>query len=167
MSIGINGNAWRLRKQQEGGRGKSAQLDIAWGTGKDAFFELTENLKGKRPTIVLMVGDHGPTIARTLMRSESRYDQDLVESLVPYVIWSNYKEVPDQYGNLASMEDLVPMMLDVAGLPLSTYYSFILELRKSVPLRNGKGAYVDANGKEGRCFTYGRRKPIMTIIGSP
>lgn len=116
----------------------------------DAFFELTENLKGKRPTIVLMVGDHGPTIARTLMRSESRYDQDLVESLVPYVIWSNYKEVPDQYGNLASMEDLVPMMLDVAGLPLSTYYSFILELRKSVPLRNGKGAYVDANGKEGR-----------------
>ncbi len=118
----------------------------------DAFFELTESLKGERPTVVLMVGDHGPALGGTLTRksTENGYNGELIKSLVPYVIWTNYKEVPEQYGKIASMEDLIPMMLDVAGLPLSTYYNLILELRKQVPLRNGNGAYVDANGKEGQ-----------------
>ncbi|MBR4733153.1 MAG: sulfatase-like hydrolase/transferase [Lachnospiraceae bacterium] len=118
----------------------------------DAFFELTESLKGKRPTVVLMVGDHGPALGDTLARksTENGYNEELIRSLVPYVIWTNFKEVPDQYSKIASMEDLIPMMLDVAGLPLSTYYNVILELRKNVPLRNGNGAYVDANGREGQ-----------------
>ena len=99
-----------------------------------------------------MVGDHGPALGGTLTRksTENGYNGELIKSLVPYVIWTNYKEVPEQYGKIASMEDLIPMMLDVAGLPLSTYYNVILELRKQVPLRNGNGAYVDANGKEGQ-----------------
>ena len=99
-----------------------------------------------------MVGDHGPALGDTLARksTENGYNEELIRSLVPYVIWTNYKEVPEQYGKIASMEDLIPMMLDVAGLPLSTYYNVILELRKNVPLRNGNGAYVDANGREGQ-----------------
>lgn len=134
---------------------KTSQLNEFMSSLKlssDAFLELTESLKDKRPTVVLMVGDHGPNFAGalTLRSAQNGYHLELARSLVPYVIWTNYKEIPERCGGIASMEDLMPMMLDVAGLPISPYYNAILELHESVPLRNGNGKYVDANGKEGQ-----------------
>ena len=110
----------------------------------DAFYELTEELKDRRPTIVIMIGDHGPTIRNKLQPRETGFDADLAGSFVPYVIWTNYKEVPEKYGNLASVEALVPMAADIAGLPITPYYNKLLELHDVVPLRNVDGVYIDA-----------------------
>ena len=117
----------------------------------EAFYDLTEELKGRKPTVVVMVGDHGPNFLGDLTpkRSDGGYEPELARSLVPYVIWSNYKEIPEEYGNLASIEDLIPMTLEVAGLPLSTYYSTILKVHDTIPLRTSKGMYIDADGNTG------------------
>ena len=67
--------------------------------------------------------------------------------LVPYIIWSNYDvEIPDIYADYVSMVDLVPMVLDIAGLPLSTYYSHILDLHNVLPVRTSNGILMDRNG---------------------
>lgn len=70
--------------------------------------------------------------------------------MVPFVIWANYTEVPKEYGQLASVEDLIPMALDVAGLPISSYYATLLKVHGTLPLRNLYGMYIDANGNEGQ-----------------
>ena len=117
----------------------------------DAFYELTEKLKNRRPTVVVMVGDHGPNFGGVLKLKNSvdSYEVELAETLVPYVIWTNYTNVPEEYGEQASIEDLVPMALDLAGVPLSSYYDTILRLHDAVPLRNKYGTYIDANGNMG------------------
>ncbi len=117
----------------------------------EAFYDLTEELKGRRPTVVVMVGDHSPNLGGvlTVRDSSGGYKEELANTLVPYVFWTNYKEVPAGYGGLSSMEDLIPMALEVAGLPLSPYYDTILRLHDAVPLRNKYGMYVDAEGDFG------------------
>ncbi|MCR5721032.1 MAG: sulfatase-like hydrolase/transferase [Lachnospiraceae bacterium] len=118
----------------------------------EAFYDLTEELKDRRPTIVVMIGDHGPNFTNvlSLKADEKEYDKELARSLVPFVIWTNYKEVPKEYGQLASVEDLIPMALDVAGLPISAYYDTLLKIHGTIPLRNLHGMYIDASGNEGQ-----------------
>lgn len=117
----------------------------------DAFVELTQTLKDAGPTIVVMAGDHEPAFACDLQRNASS-EAEFAEmgcAMVPYVIWTNYKEVPEEYGGLASMEDLVPMAAELAGLPVSAYYGKLLEMRESVPVRSSNGRWIDSDGKIG------------------
>lgn len=117
----------------------------------DAFKELTESLKNSRPTLVAMVGDHSPMVNSFLQKKTTLTDFEFehANQLVPYVIWSNYKEIPSGYGGFSSMEALAPMITEIAGLPLTPYYQKILELQETVPLRNPVGEYLDATKKAG------------------
>lgn len=110
----------------------------------DAFVELTETLKDAPPAVVVMVGDHEPSFAGSFPLKASAIELD--RSMVPYVIWTNYKEVPSKYSGPASMEDLMPMIAELADLPLSAYYEKILSVHESVPVRSGSGELIDKNG---------------------
>lgn len=66
---------------------------------------------------------------------------------VPFVLWSNHEDItlPEHVEN-AGMVDLVPLMLESAGLPLSTYYTHILSLNEEIPIRLRNGIYQDKYG---------------------
>lgn len=129
----------------------------------EAFRKLTDDLKDEEPTVVVMVGDHAPLVVSDLMRNEyyPDYSEDLVRGMVPFVVWTNYKEVPEEYGNLSSMEALIPTALELSGLPLSSYYQLILKLQKKVPFRTNKGMYIDNDGNQG---SYSTESPYYELL---
>lgn len=114
----------------------------------DAFSELIKTLKDAGPTVVVMVGDHNPSFA-----SELPSNSDFPGVRVPYVLWSNYYDMPKEYGGLASVEDLIPMVMESCGLYVSPYYEKLLEIRKAVPYRTKTGMYVDIEGNTETAFS--------------
>jgi hypothetical protein len=123
--------------------------------GADAFVELTEYYaRSERPTVICMVGDHAPSFIGWLPAKQafSAEETGIVQRLVPYVIWANFDAVFPAYTEYASMVDLVPMVMQTAGMPLTPYYQYILDLHDVVPLRLSNGLYRD---REGTIGTYG------------
>ena len=113
-----------------------------------AFLTLTEYFAaGERPVIICMVGDHGPSFIEQLEPRDSFSDEEaaIMAKATPYVIWANFP-LDTAAGGDASMVDLVPMVLEQAGLPLTPYYAAILELREQYPVRTGDGVTVDRDG---------------------
>ena len=116
----------------------------------EAIGALTDRLaKSDRPTIVCMVGDHAPSFIQELtpkagMTSD---EMEIVARSVPYMIWANFVPETSCYTDYVSMVDIGPMVLKMAGLPLSTYYQTILQLHEDVPVRTSYGTYMDKQGK--------------------
>ena len=112
-----------------------------------AFLELVEYFSGvDRPVIVCMVGDHGPSFLEELTPKEglSQAEAEILARSTPYVIWANFP-LTGEDGD-ASLADLVPMVLEQAGLPMTPYYETILALREAFPVRTADGVTVDRAG---------------------
>ena len=94
-----------------------------------------------------MVGDHAPSFISDLKCKEEFSDEEknIYSRMAPYVIWANYDVTYKDDMKYASMVDIVPMLVEIAGLPLSDYYSYILEMHKEVPVRTSDQWYMDAN----------------------
>lgn len=118
----------------------------------EAFVELTEYFSQvDRPVIVCMVGDHAPSFTVDIPSDKPMTEEEKRRNmqLTPYVIWANYEvEFPNTY-KFASITDLVPLVLEVAGMPLTPYYRTILDVHEIIPLRFSNGLYVDSNGNVG------------------
>ena len=117
-----------------------------------AFRELTERLaQQSRPVIVCMVGDHAPSLISEIDPGMvcSKQDPEIAQRTVPFVMWSNYGlEFPADL-DYASMTDLMPLLMNAAGLPLTPYYSYILSLHEALPVRTANGLYMDRYGTVG------------------
>lgn len=116
----------------------------------DAFRELTAYFSAvDRPVVICMVGDHAPNFIDQLTERQAMTEQELqiAKRKVPFVLWSNHEDIslPDHVDN-ASMVDLIPLMLQSAGLPLSPYYAHILRLNEEIPVRLRNGIYQDKSG---------------------
>ena len=94
----------------------------------------TENEK----TIIVFFGDHQPSdaVVRPILRwngvnaSNMSVEQAQLRYVVPYVIWANY----DMEEEVQADTDISFLMADVferAGLPMSAYQNFLLELEKN------------------------------------
>ena len=117
-----------------------------------AFVELTEYFSNvDRPVIVCMVGDHAPSFIRELPDDGSLPPErvKIAQRSVPYIIWANYAVQLPAYPDYADMTDLVPMVMQAAGLPLTPYYEMLLALHESVPVRLPTGVWMDRNGTTG------------------
>lgn len=115
-----------------------------------AFLELTEFLeKSDRPVIIGMVGDHGPSFLEQLDPMAATAEAVILARATPYVIWANFP-LDTTVGGDASMVDLVPMVLEQAGLPLTPYYESILTLREQYPIRTSDGVTMDRDGNVGK-----------------
>lgn len=109
-----------------------------------AFKELTEYFSEvERPVIVCMVGDHAPSFIRGLSTDLSEDEQQLYSKLVPYIIWNNFGAQLPQDSKYVTLTDLVPMIVEAAELPVTTYYKHILELQQQVPIRTSDGKFFD------------------------
>lgn len=117
-----------------------------------AFRELTEIFSEvRRPVVICMVGDHSPTAASALEISQSRnpVERAGIGRVTPWVMWSNYGLEFEGISGSMMMTDLLPCLLEAAGLPMSPYYRMVSELHKTVPIRNSSGLYLDKDNTIG------------------
>lgn len=127
-----------------------------------ALAELLHYFEGAdRPVVVCMAGDHAPSFIRDLPAKPdlNAQDEQLCRQAVPFVIWANFP-IEGRDAGFVSMTDLVPMLLQTAGVPLSTYYQTILDLQKVLPVRMSDGSFRDAAGNWGQ-FSSGNDCPEL------
>lgn len=121
-----------------------------------AFVKLVDYFAhSDRPTIVCMAGDHSPSFASNIADSETHSDDelDLLLRATPYVIWANF-DLADSGIDVpvyTSINHLPATVARLAGVGLSPYYAFQLELMKAFPIVTAYGAYYD---NEGNRYSY-------------
>jgi phosphoglycerol transferase MdoB-like AlkP superfamily enzyme len=130
----------------------------------DAFAELTEYFASvDRPVIVCMLGDHAPSfideIESTIPRSDD--EKAIAERSVPYVVWSNYGADLSACPEITDVFGLMPELIHAAGLPLTSYYRTILDLKESFPVLASNGLYLTSDGEIG---TYDAADPACDAI---
>ena len=113
-----------------------------------AFNELTKYYETvDRDVIVCMVGDHAPSFIEELPAKTHGLvkEQSINARTVPYVVWANYDiSYPKQF-EYVSMTDVLPMVFEMAEIPLSKYFETILKLQEQFPIRTSDGLGVNSN----------------------
>lgn len=125
----------------------------------NAFKELTEYFeKQDEPTIIFMYGDHQPSFdssAKSQLESHPAYKSSDLQTLskyyVPYVMWANYDidEKDDMnsggtsgsFGKL-SLEYVPSLIFENAGLRLTDYDKYLLDLHSDVPALTALGYWT-------------------------
>ncbi len=117
-----------------------------------AFKDLLDYFSNiNEPTMIVMYGDHWPNLEEDFfceLYNQDFNDMDMENSMsrykTPYMIWTNY---PSEY----SLEDMSTnyfgsYILEQAGLELTGYNKFLLNLKEKIPII-GIEAVCDAAGK--------------------
>ena len=115
----------------------------------EAFEELINYYeKSEREAVILMVGDHAPSFIQSLPVNSGMQNLEsaISQRTVPYFVWTNTEIDLSSFSERSTMVDLMPMLFDSAGLPLTDYYQTILDLNKKVPVRTYSGVAMDAEG---------------------
>ena len=118
----------------------------------EAFKNLTEYFsKVDEPTIIVMFGDHQPSIESKFFDSlygKSAGDLTQEELMrkyqTPFIIWANY-DIKETTIDKMSANYLGAYVMQEAGLSMSPYQKFLMKLYKKLPVLNAMGA-VDAKG---------------------
>lgn len=129
-------------------------LSLAYESDK-AFEALTEYFsKTDRKVIVLMFGDHQPSLKEEVLKAlePEMYEEGASvkerekKYTVPYILWANF-DLPKEpeAAEIISPGYLRSFLLENAGIEGSAYDRFVSEVRKSYPAINILG-YYDADG---------------------
>lgn len=100
-----------------------------------------------RRVVVCMVGDHSPSFLPQLegiCKWKDRAEAERRGKMTPYFIWANYPlDLGDADLSVAGDMDLcgfMPTVLRAAGVPLSYYYRYILEMNRDVAAYTNVGS---------------------------
>jgi hypothetical protein len=103
-----------------------------------------------------MFGDHQPKVEDEFyeyLHGKSLDDLTLEELQeeyqVPFLIWANY-DIEEQEDVVMSSNFLSSYLLEVAGLDMTSYNRYLLELHESITAMNTNG-YL---GSDGKFYTY-------------
>lgn len=116
-----------------------------------AFEQLVKHFENvNEPTMIVMFGDHYPGLSDGLYETLLRWDDPILEVnqriyQTPYVIWTNYEQESFS-DDLMSANYFGSYILQQAGLELTPYNEFLLDLKESLPVI-GMGAVCDKNGE--------------------
>ena len=121
-------------------------------TSDDAFRELIEYFSQcDEPTIIAMYGDHQPTLDNDALEALEGYaGEQLNNYYVPYVIWANFDiEEADTLGdtehepvlNTLSTNYLASTVFEIAGIELSDYDRYLLDLHERIPAITAIGVW--------------------------
>lgn len=97
-----------------------------------------------RPVVICMLGDHSPAFVNELVDT-SNENINLKMHSTPFLIWANYPIEEKNLGYIG-INAIVPNLLNIAGIPLSPYYQYILDMQEQVPVLTSRGVYYDKNG---------------------
>ncbi len=134
----------------------------------DAFKELIQYFsKVKEPTVICMFGDHHPTVEKEFIAEIMGIDslsnlsirQNQLRHATPFFIWANY-DIEEQYIEQISVNYLSSIVLKTAGLQLTKYNEYLLEMAKELPVIDTVG-YID---KDGRHYAWEDKSPYTEIL---
>ena len=116
----------------------------------DAFAELINYFKNvEEPTLICMFGDHHPTVEpefiSEIMGVDSLNDLSLEQvqqrHITPFFIWANY-DIEEKFVDKLSSNYLASYLLKVAGLKMTDYDKYLLNLSETLPVVDSVG-YID------------------------
>lgn len=113
-----------------------------------AFAELIEYFEqSDRDVIICMVGDHAPYFVLDIVdrKDLDEIKRDVNLCLTPFMIWSNY-DLESKNFSPCSMIYLVPILLREAGVSMSPYYNFMLDMKNEAPILTQLDHYFDEDG---------------------
>ncbi len=118
----------------------------------EAFEDLIDYFEDvDRPVIICMFGDHQPAIENGFVEetlgasiNELDLEQQQARHITPFLIWANYDIEEAEYEMLSS-NYLSSLVLKTAGLEMSDYNRYLLNLSKTLPVIDTVG-YIDADG---------------------
>jgi len=121
-----------------------------------------------RRVVVCMVGDHSPSFLPALEDLCKWQDRALAErkgKQTPFYIWANYPlDLEDEVLPRAESMDLcclMPAVLRAAGVPLSYYYRYILDMNRDVAVYTNVGS--ETAGESRRIAFYDREGLLHTV----
>lgn len=107
--------------------------------------------KVKEPTIIVMFGDHEPGISDKFYENLTGKKLDKMSGLesmelykTPFFIWANY-DIEEGYYDKISVNYLHSLMLKEAGLNMTGYNKFLMDMYESIPVITGNG-YIGNDG---------------------
>ncbi|MDR1042964.1 MAG: LTA synthase family protein, partial [Clostridiales Family XIII bacterium] len=107
------------------------------------------------PTVIVFFGDHQPKLPqgyynRVLGAEEGKLtSEDLMKKYrVPFFIWANF-DIEEKQVERVSMNYLSSLMLEAAGMEMTDYNKFLLDMYKDVPCMTVFGHY----GADGRFYS--------------
>lgn len=123
-----------------------------------ALQNLIEHLKeSDEPTVVVFFGDHLPSLSEEfyqylfgIPRAEVPFEEYQNYYLTPFLIWANY-DIEEQENVITSSNYLGAMTVEAAGVELTKYQQYLLNLREEVPAF-GASSYL---GQDGKFHEYG------------
>ncbi|MCI8595090.1 MAG: LTA synthase family protein [Oscillospiraceae bacterium] len=118
----------------------------------EAFRTLVEYFSAQEePTIILMFGDHQPSVEQEFLDKAYGVTQDgmtmeqyMGRFQVPYVIWANY-DLPEEDGANTCLNFLGQRLLRYAGVEASRYGQFLQSLERTLKAVTFVG-YTDGEG---------------------
>ena len=118
----------------------------------DALEELISYFEGvKEPVMVVLFGDHQPHLKDSFYKEVTgsvpdvfSQEQVMKKHLVPFLIWANY-DIEEQEIERISLNYLPALVLKTAGLKMSSFERYLLDLQKKLPSISASG-YYDEKG---------------------
>lgn len=111
-----------------------------------AYFETVD-----RPVVICMFGDHQPSIETAFVEEtlgtpieRLSIEQQQARHITPFLIWANY-DIEEQDIEMLSANYLSSLLLKTAGLEMSDYNRYLLEISKTLPVIDTVG-YIDSDG---------------------
>lgn len=107
--------------------------------------------KVDEPVMIVLFGDHQPHLSDYFyknvmgqMPDQMKVEQNMKRYEVPFLIWANY-DIEEQEIENTSINYLSTLMMKAAGLPLSDFQKFLLDMYQYVPSVSANG-YYDQQG---------------------
>ena len=119
-----------------------------------AYFERVYEETGRK-VVVAMAGDHAPSFVDHVADKDIAAPNDLqiLERSTPFFIWANYPlenrdEAVSETDDLNRMDLCLfaPTVARQAGLPLTSWYKYLLEVKKVTPVITAGNDYMTADG---------------------
>lgn len=111
-----------------------------------AFVSLCDYFQSvDRPVIVCMVGDHSPSFIKNVTTRDLGEETKIRQAAVPFIIWANFPLSEAEVGD-CSVTALGPMLLEQAGVKMTPFYRYVLELNAQFPVITDWGQCVRNDG---------------------
>ena len=107
--------------------------------------------RSDEPTIICFFGDHQASIERELYEElfgksldELTLEEEHKMYMTPFFIWANF-DIPEQEIDAISVNYLSALLMETAGLPMTSYQKYLMELHETLPIVTTVG-YMDNTG---------------------
>lgn len=154
--------------KDEPGKYPQAEQYLTLANKTDQDFKILVDYFSKcdEPTIILMFGDHQPSVETEFLEKaygvsldSMTMEQYMGKFKVPFVIWANY-ELPDDTIDITSLNFLKQYLLNYAGVEKSNYDYYLEEISKEMPAMTFVG-YFD---NEGNAYSHLQQTEFDSII---